>query len=158
MISRAPHAAGHAQTGFRRSAVNLSLRIRWRLAGIFVKAGRAVCRVADGFMSPDALNSLFALCIGFSIAGALASGYQAMAARPAGFGLLGEGVAPKTFAAVPFLVFAAPFIIMRNTLRGARIERRRFEFVMIATVLAGFWSLMSGTFFLMTLRAAGVLA
>jgi hypothetical protein len=25
-------------------------------------------------------------------------------------------------------------------------------------VLAGFWSLMSGTFFVMTLRAAGVLA
>ena len=48
--------------------------------------------------------------------------------------------------------------IMRNTLRGARIERRRFEFVMMATVLAGFWSLMSGTFFLMTLRAAGLLA
>ena len=44
---------------------------------------------------------------------------------------------------------------MRNTLRGAKIERRRFEFVMMATVLAGFWSLMSGTFFLMTLRAAG---
>ena len=43
-------------------------------------------------------------------------------------------------------------------LRGARIERRRFEFVMMATVLAGFWSLMSGTFFLMTLRAAGLLA
>jgi hypothetical protein len=109
-------------------------------------------------MSPDALNSLFSLCIGFAVAGALASGYQAMAERPAGFGLLGEGVAPKTFAAVPFLVFAAPFIIMRNTLRGAKIERRRFEFVMMATVLAGFWSLMSGTFFVMTLRAAGVLA
>ena len=109
-------------------------------------------------MSPDALNSLFALFIGFAFAGALASGYQAMAARPAGFGLLGEGVAPKTFAAVPFMVFAAPFIIMRNTLRGARIESRRFEFVMMATVLSGFWSLMSGTFFLMTLRATGVLA
>jgi hypothetical protein len=109
-------------------------------------------------MSPDALNSLFSLCIGFAFAGALASGYQAMAERPAGFGLLGEGVAPKTFAAVPFLVFAAPFIIMRNTLRGAKIERRRFEFVVMATVLSGFWSLMSGTFFLMTLRASGVLA
>jgi hypothetical protein len=109
-------------------------------------------------MSPDALNSLFSLCIGFALAGALTSGYQAMAARPAGFGLLGEGVAPKTFAAVPFLVFAAPFIIMRNTQRGAKIERRRFEFVMMATVLSGFWSLMSGTFFLMTLRATGVLA
>ena len=109
-------------------------------------------------MSPDALNSLFSLCIGFALAGALASGYQAMAERPAGFALLAEGVAPKTFAAVPFLVFAAPFIIMRNTLRGAKIERRPFEFVVMATVLSGFWSLMSGTFVLMTLRAAGLLA
>ncbi|MGH6701815.1 MAG: DUF6949 family protein, partial [Bradyrhizobium sp.] len=90
-------------------------------------------------MSPDALNSLFSLCIGFAFAGALANGYQALLQRPAGFGLLQEGVAPKTFAAVPFLVFAAPFIIMRNTLGGARIERRRFEFVMMATILAGFW-------------------
>ncbi|MCP1832140.1 MULTISPECIES: DUF6949 family protein [Bradyrhizobium] len=109
-------------------------------------------------MSPDTLNSLFSLLIGFALAGALANGYHAMAERPAGFGLLQEGAAPKTFAAVPFLVFAAPFIIMRNTLRGARIERRRFEFVMMATVISGFWSLMSGTFFVMTLRAAGVLA
>jgi hypothetical protein len=109
-------------------------------------------------MSPEALNSLFSLCIGFAFAGALASGYQAYTRRPAGFRLLQEGVAPKAFAAVPFLVFAAPFIIMRNTLLGARAEGRGFQFVMIATVLAGFWSLMSGTFFLMTLRAAGLLA
>ena len=109
-------------------------------------------------MSPDTLNSMFSLVIGFALAGALASGYQAMAERPAGFGLLQEGVAPRTFAAVPFLVFAAPFIIMRNTLRGARIERRRFEFVMMATIISGFWSLMSGTFFVMTLRAAGLIA
>jgi uncharacterized protein DUF6949 len=109
-------------------------------------------------MSPEALNSFFSLAIGFAFAGALASGYQALAQRPAGFGLLNEGVVPKAVAAVPFLVFAAPFIIMRNTLAGARLERRRFEFVMMATIIAGFWSLMSGTFFVMTLRAAGVLA
>jgi hypothetical protein len=109
-------------------------------------------------MSPEALNSFLSLAIGFALAGALASGYQAYAQRPAGFGLLNEGVVPKALAAVPFLVFAAPFIIMRNTLVGAKVERRRFEFVMIATMIAGFWSLMSGTFFLMTLRAAGVLA
>ena len=108
-------------------------------------------------MSPDALNSLFSLCIGFALAGALASGYQALVQRPPGFGLLQEGVAPKTFAAVPFLVFAAPFIIMRNTLRGAKIERRRFEFVMMATVLAGFWSLMSGTVVVMAFNAFALL-
>jgi hypothetical protein len=109
-------------------------------------------------MSPDAVNSFFSLFIGFALAGALTSGYQVVVQRPAGFGLLQEGVAPKTFAAVPFLVFAAPFIIMRNTLRGARIENRRVEFVMMATILAGVWSLMSGTFFVMTLQAAGLLA
>jgi len=109
-------------------------------------------------MSPEALNSFFSLAIEFAFAGALASGYQAYARRPAGFGLLNEGVVPKAFAAVPFLVFAAPFIIMRNTLRGRRIENRRIEFVLLATLIAGFWSLMSGTFFLMTLRAAGLLA
>jgi O-antigen/teichoic acid export membrane protein len=98
----------------------------------------------------------FAIGIGFALAGALVNGYQALARRPAGFGLLQEGVAPKTFAAVPFLVFAAPFIIMRNTLRGIQVERRRIEFVMMATVIASFWSMMSGTFFLMTLRAAGI--
>jgi hypothetical protein len=109
-------------------------------------------------MSPEALNSLFSLCIGFALAGALTSGYQLLTERPAGFGLLQEGITSKRFAAVPFLVFAAPFIIMRNTLVGIQVERRRFEFVMMATVIAGFWSLMSGTFFLMTLRATGLLA
>ena len=109
-------------------------------------------------MSPDALNSLLSLCLGFALAGALASGYQALLRRPAGFGLLQQGAAPRTLAAVPFLVFAAPFIIMRNTLRGRQIERRRLEFVMMATVLAGFWSLMSGTFVVMTLKAVGLLA
>ena len=108
-------------------------------------------------MTPEALNTFFSICIGFALAGALVNGYQAVAERPAGFGLLQQGVAPRTFAAVPFLVFAAPFIIMRNTLRGVRVESRRVEFVMMATVIAGFWSMMSGTFFLMTLRAAGVL-
>ncbi|TCU68367.1 hypothetical protein EDE08_109232 [Bradyrhizobium sp. R2.2-H] len=108
-------------------------------------------------MTPEALNTFFSICIGFALAGALVNGYQALARRPAGFGLLQEGVAPKTFAAVPFLVFAAPFIIMRNTLRGVRVESRRVEFVMMATVIAAFWSMMSGTFFLMTLRAAGIL-
>ncbi|MBH5402130.1 hypothetical protein HZZ13_30710 [Bradyrhizobium sp. CNPSo 4010] len=108
-------------------------------------------------MTPEALNTFFSICIGFALAGALVNGYQALAQRPAGFGLLQDGVAPKTFAAVPFLVFAAPFIIMRNTLRGMRVESRRVEFVMMATLIAGFWSMMSGTFFLMTLRAAGVL-
>ena len=110
-------------------------------------------------MSPQALNSLFELCIGFALAGLLTSGYQALLQRPAGFALLNHRARPTAFAAVPFLVFAAPFIIMRNTLLGRRVvQQYRIRFVMMATVLAGFWSLMSGTVIVMALRAVGLLA
>jgi hypothetical protein len=57
---------------------------------------------------------------------------------------------------VPLLAMAAPFLIMRNTLRGRRHEARRFEFVFAATLIAGFWSLMSGTVLVMALRACGL--
>jgi hypothetical protein len=98
-----------------------------------------------GAMSPEEFQSFFALAIGFALAGMLATGYQVVTLRPASFRLLERGPAPLTFAAVPFLAFAAPFIIMRNTIRGRQVEGSRFELMMLATVVAGFWSLMSGT-------------
>lgn len=109
-------------------------------------------------MSPEALNSFFAIFIGFAIAGALTSGFQALMEKPPGFGLLMQEASSKAFAAVPFLVFAAPFIIMRNTVRGRTLEGRRVQFVAMATVIAGFWSMMSGTFILMLLETAGLIA
>ena len=96
-------------------------------------------------ISPESAQSFLALAIGFAVAGLISTGYQLVTQRPASFRLLEQGPIPSSFAAIPFLVFAAPFIIMRNTLRGRRIERRRFEFVAVATVIAGIWSLMSGT-------------
>ena len=68
-----------------------------------------------------------------------------MTKRPASFRLLQRGPRPSAFAAIPFLAFAAPFIIMRNTLRARRFDGRRFESVMVATIAAGIWSLMTGT-------------
>ena len=96
-------------------------------------------------MSPESIQSFIALLIGFSVAGLLATGYQLVTERPLSFRLLNQGLQLVTFLAIPVLTFAAPFVIMRNAIRGRRIERRRFEFVMLATVLAGFWSMMSGT-------------
>jgi len=106
-------------------------------------------------VSYDQIESLLALMLGFAFAGLIATGYQLFTERPASFRLLQNGPAPSTFAAVPFLVFAAPFIIMRNTWRARRIIGRRLEFVMLATMLAGFWSMMSGTVMLMALHAIG---
>jgi hypothetical protein len=104
----------------------------------------------------DEMQSFLALAIGFALAGCLASGYQAATSRPAGFGLLERGPQLTAFAAVPFLVFAAPFIIMRNTLRGSRGDGTRFALVLTATIIAGFWSLMSGTVAVTTLAALGL--
>src|ERR1700687_2482054 len=67
--------------------VNLSLRMMWRQAANFAKQGRLVWCSGRFVMSPDALNSLLSLCIGFALAGALASGYQALVSRPAGLWL-----------------------------------------------------------------------
>lgn len=54
--------------------------------------------------------------------------------------------------------FAAPFIIMRNTMRARRLVSRRFEFVMLSTILAGCRSLKSGAVVMMALHAAGFFA
>ena len=76
---------------------------------------------------------------------AVSSGYQLLTMQPPSFKLLHEAERNRALAAVPFLMFAAPFIIMRNTIRGAPVEDRGVGFAMLATIVAGFWSLMSGT-------------
>jgi hypothetical protein len=109
-------------------------------------------------ITPDQLQSVLALLLGFAFAGLCATGYQFVTKRRASFHLLRRGPKPSTLAAVPFLIFAAPFIIMRNSLRARRIAQRRFQFVMMSTILAGFWSMMSGTVMVMALQAMGLFA
>ncbi len=104
-------------------------------------------------ITPEAIESVFAIAFGFAIAGLCASGYRLFRLRFPSFRLLEVGPMPTRFAAVPVLVFSAPFLIMRNTLRGRRSERRNVGFVMIATVVAALWSLMSGTVVVMALQA-----
>lgn len=97
-------------------------------------------------MSADALHSIYVLLLGFSVAGALATGYQAFTARPASFNIFGDGTGVAAVAHVPFLVFAAPFIIMRNAILVRRSGLDNFVTAMVATVTAGFWSVLSGKF------------
>ncbi|HEX3938692.1 MAG TPA: hypothetical protein VHX43_14395 [Xanthobacteraceae bacterium] len=104
-------------------------------------------------MSPQTIDSFFALAIGFAIAGLCASGYRLFSRHMPSFRLLEVGPVPARFAAIPLLMFSAPYIIMRNTIRGRRIEGRRAEIVMLATVIAGLWSLMCGTVVVLALQA-----
>ena len=71
-------------------------------------------------ITPEAIEVMFAIAFGFAIAGLCASGYRLFRLRFPSFRLLEVGPMPTRFAAVPVLVFSAPFLIMRNTLRGRR--------------------------------------
>jgi uncharacterized protein DUF6949 len=105
----------------------------------------------------DSARSLLDLAIGFAVAGMLCTGYQVLTMQPPSFRLLQEAERNHALAAVPFLIFAAPYLIVRNTIRGRIVEGRNFGFAAIAALVAGFWSLMSGTVVVMVLQAIGQL-
>lgn len=107
-------------------------------------------------MSPESVQMLLAVAIGFAVAGLSSAAFQLATSRLPSFKMLAEGPSAQALAAVPLLIVAAPFLIMRNTLMGARQESRRFQFVFFATIVAGFWSMMSGQVLMMSLRAVGV--
>jgi len=103
-------------------------------------------------MSFAEMQSFLCVAIGFAVAGLVSSGYQLVSARPASFRMLQQGPGVSTFAAVPFLIFAAPFIMMRAIIRGGMQGRQNVEAVMLLTVVVGIWSLMSGTVVMMAVQ------
>jgi hypothetical protein len=103
--------------------------------------------------TPDSIEALFALGIGFAIAGSCASGYRLFGAKLPSFGMLQSGPMAARLAAIPLLIFSAPFLIMSGTLQSQTRASRRVGWVMIATVIAGLWSLVSGTALVAALQA-----
>ena len=109
-------------------------------------------------MSLESVHTILTLAFGFSVAGMLASLYQLVTTRPASFTLLRAQARALVVAALPFLMFTAPFIIMRNIIRGQQMEGRNFGYAMLATVIAGFWSLLSGTLLVAVFEMFGLLS
>ena len=85
----------------------------------------------------------YVAAVGFVFAGALASLAQVVTGRPLAFAVLPRPallVPPKVVARV----FAGPAILMRNALRGARQEGRGPVWLILSTLVATFWSFLSG--------------
>lgn len=126
-----------------------------------VPAGRPACGafvlMSLGSLHVALLVALI-LAIGFAVAGVCGTCYQLVTDRPPSFRLLAHAPGPSAFAVVPFLALTAPFIIMRNTIRGRRIEERPLEFVLLATAIAGSWSFGSGLLVIGCLQALGLVA
>ncbi len=105
-------------------------------------------------MSQSQIDSFLALALGFAVAGLVMALYRAAKDRPPGFELLLSG-GPATVAAIPIIAVAGPAIIMRNTLRGRRFERRKVHFVALATIIASFWAIAIGFQFLRLVAGFG---
>ena len=90
---------------------------------------------------------LYVTAIGFVVGGILSSFIQLITGRPLTFSFSPETVIAAV-TGVMARVFAGPVIIMRNTIRGALIERRQAHWLALATLIATFWSFFSGAFVL----------
>jgi len=105
-------------------------------------------------IQPAALEALQSLLIGFAFAGLLASAFELFTSHRADFKLLERG-GLAAVASVPVVVFSAPFLILRNTVHGGRIEGRPFMFVMLASMTAAAWGMASGRVVLDLLHMLG---
>jgi hypothetical protein len=105
-------------------------------------------------IEPAAFEAIESLFIGFAFAGLLASAFELFTEQRADFRLLQSG-GFAAVASVPVVVFSAPFLILRNTVRGRRIEGRPFMFVMLASMIASLWSIASGRVVLDLLHLLG---
>ncbi|MGX1742637.1 DUF6949 family protein [Bosea sp. NPDC055353] len=94
-------------------------------------------------IQPSAVEALQSLFLGFAFAGLLASAFELFTARRADFKLLQAG-GLAAVASVPVVVFCAPFLILRNTVHSRPSDGRPFAFVMLASMTAAIWSLVSG--------------
>jgi hypothetical protein len=95
----------------------------------------------------EAMLFTYAGLCGFATAAVLATGYQWVTNRPARFEILmgevSQGILTMFLRAL-LVVWAAPYIIMRNAVRGRLIERRPVGWLFASLGIAMLWSLCVG--------------
>lgn len=91
----------------------------------------------------ELLITMYIVCAGFASAGLLGSFVQLWKTEPVGFSINSDGIL-NSLLSVIVCIFAGPFIIMRNTVRGRRIEGRPLGWVVMASGIASLWSFCTG--------------
>ncbi|WP_209001909.1 DUF6949 family protein [Stappia albiluteola] len=82
-------------------------------------------------------------CAGFVAAGILGSLYQLVTGEAPKFSIaLGSWL--KAMGTFLLCLFVGPFIIMRNAIRGRRLEHRPIGWLVASSTIAGMWSICSG--------------
>lgn len=97
-------------------------------------------------MSEPLLFTYAGVC-GFVVAAVLATGYQLVTNRPARFEMVMGEAAPSLGSMLlqaMLVIWAAPYIIMRNAVRGRLLERRPLGWLFASLGIATLWSLCMG--------------
>lgn len=89
--------------------------------------------------------------VGFVTAGIIASFSRMVTGRPLSFAMRPPVPMLWAIPAVMIRIFAAPFILVRNSVRGALIERRPVPWLIMSFLIATFWSFVSGIVVIETL-------
>ncbi len=86
----------------------------------------------------------YVTAVGFVTAGILASFAQIVSGEPLRFGTEAKSTA-ISIVSVMLCVLAGPAILMRNSWRAAKAQSRSRVWLGLSVLIAGFWSLLSGS-------------
>ncbi|MEM9422520.1 MAG: hypothetical protein AAF986_08450 [Pseudomonadota bacterium] len=106
-------------------------------------------------MSESLLFTYACMC-GFVFAAVLATGYQWVTSQPARFEMLTSGTQERIlsmFFRAVLVIWAAPYIIMRNAVRARLIERRPMGWLFASFGIATLWSMCVGILVLQVMVA-----
>jgi hypothetical protein len=87
---------------------------------------------------------LYVMAVGFVAAGLAASFAQLVSGEPLRFGVEAKSVLASA-ATVLLCVLAGPAILMRNAWRAGRAQARSPIWLGLSAMIAGVWSLLSGS-------------
>ena len=88
--------------------------------------------------------SLYVTAVGFVTAGVLASFAQLVSGEPLRFGIEARSLTVSVIA-VFLCALAGPAILMRNSWRAAKARSRSPVWLGLSVLIAGVWSLLSGS-------------
>lgn len=94
-------------------------------------------------MSTELFIYTYAATVGFVSAGIIGSFYQLVTTEAPQF-RVAESSFLAGFGSVILCCFSAPFIIMRNAIRGRRIEHRPLGWLFASAAISVMWSACTG--------------
>ncbi len=98
----------------------------------------------------DIFFRLYVLATGFAVGGFIATSFSLMTGHPLRFEMSPNQTTFSLLTGAAIRLLAGPFIIMRNTLKAVFTAGREPYWVMMAVVIASFWSFCQGILILET--------